>query len=468
MLRAQGMKKRVLSEQRILKAPKARIKPFLAFLIGFLALFACFHFFLSQISGGEAAALDKTPLDLSPRVPAFTQHGPPAPLFFSQAFGLSESRSPGFNLIPYSSLLDLEKATLSVNRRGEIFLDSIPSFSSSLFERAAGRGAQNEIILYSVDPHLQSAVSKLVASSRAAHVAVVAMEAKTGRIIAIDQNSKEFSNLALHASFPAASLFKIVTAAAALEKKAINAEEMVYYRGGTYTLERWNYRPDRSKDSQAMSVKEAMGKSCNPVFGRIALKHLNAGALSYYARRFGFNTDLSFDIPLPESMATIDEDDFGLSRTAAGFGRVFISPVHAASFISAIANRGNLLRPALVDQVSLPSGNLIYKSKPAIVQKAVSEETAQELLKMLEYTTTIGTSRRAFNRREGSTLENVRVAGKTGTLRGQNPRGINNWFVGTAPLEDPQISVAVIVVDPERITTRASEIGRMIFEEYFK
>ena len=69
---------------------------------------------------------------------------------------------------------------------------------------------------------------------------------------------------------------------------------------------------------------------------------------------------------------------------------------------------------------------------------------------------------------KAGSLSSIRVAAKTGTLRGEAPLGINNWFVATAPADNPKVAIAVIVVDPERISTKASEIGRDILRFYFE
>ena len=76
-------------------------------------------------------------------------------------------------------------------------------------------------------------------------------------------------------------------------------------------------------------------------------------------------------------------------------------------------------------------------------------------------TTTIGTSRKEF-------LGKVPwdVAAKTGTLKGENPKGLNHWFIGAAPLENPRIAISVIVIDPTQPTSKAAHLGRLILERY--
>jgi cell division protein FtsI/penicillin-binding protein 2 len=293
------------------------------------------------------------------------------------------------------------------------------------------------------------------------------MNPSNGAVLAIAGKSKSIDDIEYHAGFPAASLFKVVTAAAAVEHAGIASHSLIPFRGGNYTLNQANYYPDARRDQRVMSVGEAMGRSCNPVFGHIGVKYLNGQILSRYARQFGFNRNLQFEAPLPESSAWIPQDDlYELSRTSAGFGEVRVSPIHAAAFMSGIANGGMLPRPQIVDTVVSPDGTVIHKQKSEVLQRIVEESTAESLMEMMRNTTTIGTSRREFMRGSTPTLGPIDVAGKTGTLSGDNPQGLNNWFIGAAPISNPQIAVAVITVDP-RHSSKASHLARLVFQRYF-
>ena len=292
------------------------------------------------------------------------------------------------------------------------------------------------------------------------------MEPRTGRILAMADKSLTIDHLVLHAGFPAASLFKVVTTTAALERGGVQPQSMIRFRGGTYTLNQLNYRTDNLRDTRVMSVAEGLGRSCNPVFARLALNHLNPSILRHYARVFGFNSPLEFDIPLSQSSAFIPTDDFELSRAAAGFGDVFISPVHAAVLMSQIATSGVRPRPSLIDKVINAQGALSYKAIP-FGKRVLRSDTAETLLEMMESTTTIGTSRSEFMRRNQPVLPNIRVSAKTGTLTGTNPPGLNHWFIAAAPIEDPQIAIAIIVVDSRGANSKASRLGRRIIERYF-
>jgi cell division protein FtsI/penicillin-binding protein 2 len=177
---------------------------------------------------------------------------------------------------------------------------------------------------------------------------------------------------------------------------------------------------------------------------------------------------LDLEVPLATSTAYIpNEDAFELSRTAAGFGAVRISPVHAATLAAALANGGIMPKPFIIERITTSDGVTLEKRAPQMLHQVVRADTAKTLLDMMEYTTTIGTSRRAFMTYPGrSVLGSINVAGKTGTLSGNNPHGLHNWFIGAAPKEDPQIAVAVITVDAG-YTSKASLLARRTIQRAF-
>ncbi|MCB0311309.1 MAG: hypothetical protein KDD42_08740 [Bdellovibrionales bacterium] len=362
--------------------------------------------------------------------------------------------------------LRLEQVDLTFGNNGDVKLKSFPKLKTTVSGSLAALSQSRNVVFFSIDPNLQKFAESLVAQVRSPHVAVVAMDPTNGKVLAVAQKSNSIPSLALHAGFPAASLFKLVTSAAALERGAISPSSEIAFRGGTYTLEKWNYKPDRKRDNRHMNVAEALGRSCNPVFARIALNHLSPYLLRFYANTFGFNSQIDFDLPLSKSSAVIPSDDYGLSRTAAGFGAVKISPIHAAALMSGLANKGLVPRPILVNNVINSQGTTLYRAETEMIRRLTRAETSLKLLEMMEQTTTIGTSRKEFMVGKKPLLKDVRVAAKTGTLRGASPKGINNWFIAAAPIEDPKIAVSVVVVDPQHISTRASRLGRQMIQRF--
>ena len=363
----------------------------------------------------------------------------------------------------------LESVNFEINTYGDLFLDQIPKLATRYGSRLAGRGSEGEIVEFTADSKLQDFTAKLIATIKAPHVAAVVMDPTTGRILSMAGKSSTVKSPLTHAHFPSASLFKIVTSASALENGKVNPYTMINFRGGNYTLNASNYFPDTRKDVRKMALAEALGKSCNPVFARVGLRYSSSYLLRKYAKLFGYNSDLGFDVPLLDSMATIPDDSYELSRTAAGFGAVKMSPIHAAVMMSTIANGGALVKPRLVERVTTSDGTPIYEAPyREVLGRSLQSETAQTLMSMMHNTTTVGTSRRDFSGNNWLKQVGVKVAAKTGTLSGTNPRGLNRWFIAAAPIDKPTVAVAVLVVNPGNYLASPSRIGRQLIEQTLK
>ncbi len=331
-------------------------------------------------------------------------------------------------------------------------------------------GSGNRLFL-TLDPALQLKAMELLERHKVPWGAIVALDPKTGRVLAIASHSEEEplgKPVALRASFPAASLFKIITAAAAVERAGLTGDDRINFRGGNYTLSRVNALPDARLDRRSMTLAEALGKSVNPAFARVGINNLSAGMIEHYALSFGFNAPLPFDMPLEMSTFERPTNDYDTARTAAGFGPVTVSPLHAAALTGSIANNGLMMRPYIVDRVVSSDGKLRYQAKNSPMRTTVSATTARELLRMMQSTIESGTARRQFVRLQNPLLRSESVAGKTGTLSGTNPKGVYHWFVAAAPASAPEIAIATLVIDPGTARVKSTALGREILEQHFR
>ncbi len=319
-----------------------------------------------------------------------------------------------------------------------------------------------------LDSFLQERATLILERNRVPWGAIVALDPKTGRVLALAGHSSRdpsSSNVALRGSFPAASLFKLITAAAAVERAGVDGEEIVRFRGGNYTLGPSNYLPIASRDSRSMSVSDALGKSCNPVFAHLALNKLSTESLAQYAVNFGFNSTLPFEASVEASAFSLPADSYSFARTAAGFGDVQLSPLHAAVITGTLANGGEMMRPYLVSRVVGSDGNVLYQSRSARIRKSVLASTAREVLDMMVSTVSNGTARKQFKNIQQK-LPNYQIAAKTGTLTGSQPDGLYTWFVAAAPVENPQLAIASLVIDPGNARVKGSALGRQFMEQY--
>lgn len=306
-----------------------------------------------------------------------------------------------------------------------------------------------------VEPALQKKLTALLKSYVVPYGAIAAIEPATGRVLALAEYSHDdpkMTGLPLKAVYPAASIFKIVTGAALLEA-GVPADETVCYHGGKRRLSP-KLLEDSKRDRRCASLAQAMGHSTNVIFAKLAKRSLDAQGLRGWAERFGFNAPLPFAQPTDVSVANIPEDEFELAKTAAGFGEVFLSPLHAAMLTGAVGQGGVMMSPVL------------FEGEASQPRRVISQKTAAELADMMELTVTEGTGRRAFRERRRYVLGDARAAGKTGSLFGKNPFRDFSWFVGFAPKDSPKIAVAAVVVNGPIWRVRAPYLAREAMRLY--
>lgn len=318
--------------------------------------------------------------------------------------------------------------------------------------------------LLTLDPRLQARLERTLADAAAPYAATVLLDPRTGRVLAMAEYSRaepqRAAGLALRAISPAASIFKIVTAAALLEQ-GYSPDEPVCYHGGLHRLAPRNLEDDARRDRSCLPLTAAFGHSANVVFAKLADRGLSAELLRAEAERFLFNSPIPFAAAVEPSPATIPADRFGLANTAAGFGEVRLSPLHAAMLGAVVANRGVLVPPWVVELVE--GGEAPPALEPV---RVIDEKVAEQLAGMMRETVTRGTATRAFARPPRE-LRGVAVAGKTGSLNEQRPFRDHTWFVGYAPAEDPQVVVATVVVNGPLWRVRAPWVAREALAAYF-
>lgn len=355
-------------------------------------------------------------------------------------------------------------------RRAAQALPNAKLNSSGKFCSALPEGGS---VVYAINERVQRRAEKLMHDYKVPYAALVAIEPKTGRVLAAVSHSAlqpDWEQNGCYNLYPMASLFKIVTAAAALEEKKVSADTPFAYNG-KHTSESpkyWHVRPGRR--NQQMSLSMAMGKSVNPVFGRLAGEVVGRDPLQTYADRFGFNQEIFPGTQIVPSRAPVPAALEALMLTGAGLNReVRVSPYHAASIIGAVANGGVMMAPTLAQEVLDPHGVPIFIQKPSVLRRVVTPETAASLAHMLSTTVVSGTSRKAFHDRRGRPMfASLRVAAKTGSIDGKEPPGHYSWFAAYAPMEDPQIAIAALVINQNTWHIKATHLGEQALEAFFK
>jgi peptidoglycan glycosyltransferase len=314
---------------------------------------------------------------------------------------------------------------------------------------------------YTLDAELTRTVFHILSRGRVALGHVILLDSDTGRALAYA--STDLGQFPPTRSYPAASLVKVITAAAALDRAPEKANLPCRYRGSPYRLTPSRIDPPRSGNT--VSLRRALATSNNQCFAQLAVHAVGRDSLMEAIARFGW-----LDEPaLAHAAGSADpgEDRFDFGKLGCGLSGCRITPLHAAQLAATLA-RGELVAPRWIERVVDAGGRELPLTDTASRRQVVSPEIAARLRAMLVDTTKNGTARSAFRKRNGAPLLGpVEVAGKTGSLSGKNPGGRYEWFIGTAPADDPRIAIAVLLVQGERWWKNAAQVAAEVLHTVF-
>jgi peptidoglycan glycosyltransferase len=365
----------------------------------------------------------------------------------------------------------LTKGQIEIALADDISLSKFPTEINLPGEQ--GQPSNKAVVEYSFDAKLQEVIEASYRKTTPDYGAFVALDATTGRILSMvsyAHNPSDRENLALRATFPSASVFKVVTAAAAISENKFSGNTVIPYTGQNHTLYRTNvFHTGNNRWTRYVSLKEAFAKSINTVFGKIGAYNLHPAVLRDYADRFGFNRKIASDVPVQQGNAPIPDDPWGVAQASSGYTREnTMSPLQGSLIAATVVNNGVMMEPYLVQSVYQPDGTKLYTAQPTVSRQVVDTETAGEIRSLMRETISHGTCQktfRGFSRGECSLID---VGGKTGTLTGFNPLGKYDWFVGYAEYGGQKLAFASLTIHKDIWRVKSSQIAREVIESYFK
>lgn len=303
--------------------------------------------------------------------------------------------------------------------------------------------------------------------------AVVILQPRTGRVIALNSYINPSNDTTAESSLqgalfataqvPAASLAKLITATTAIEVAKYSPRSLIEFSGDRHTL--YSKQLKRKLDKkQSLMLREAFAYSVNPVFGRLGLFTLGSNNIYNYAQKYGFNTAIPFELPIEKSHFKKPEGDVELAELASGFnGSTKVSPMLGALMAGAVSNRGVMIAPTLVDSiVDLASDETVYKRKAVLWRRAASEQTASQLIPLMEDVVKYGTATTAFkNIKNSPRFNDFLYGGKTGS---KEMKGYGNadWFIGF--LKDStdaskDLACGIFLIHPPKWKVKSAYIG---------
>lgn len=262
------------------------------------------------------------------------------------------------------------------------------------------------------------------------------------------------------------STFKLLTTAMSLEEGVTSLSDHFVCTGrydvsGTI-LKCWRYYNPHG----AETLTQAVGNSCNPVFIQLA-QRLGMDKYYKYLDLFGITERTGIDFP-GEGYAILQNKKtagpVGLATMSYGQG-IAVTPIQLTTAISALGNKGKLMQPRLVKELTDNDGNVIEKYDVKEVRQIVSKQTSDEMCLIMEAVVDEGGSKQAK-------VSGYRIGGKTGTANkaknGKYSEETCSSFIGMAPMDDPKITVLVVVNNPKGTkfgSTTALPGGKIILEE---
>ncbi len=312
----------------------------------------------------------------------------------------------------------------------------------------------DQVVQYIAERELDKAYK----THNAKGASIIVMDPHTGRILALANrptyNLNEYSNVskdqtrnrAICDLFEPGSVFKIVTASAALEEKRITEEDKIFCENGSYRVA--NHTLHDHTSHGWLTFREVIEQSSNIGTTKIA-QMLGPEIVYKYVRLFGFGSKLGIDLQ-GEISGMIKEPRFW-SKTSIGavpIGQeVGVTTLQLASALSVIANGGQLMKPYIIEEIRDKQGRVIKRTSPTLIRKVISLDTAARISKMLTGVVEEGTGRMAQ-------IPGLTSAGKTGTAQKLDANGAYSHdkfvasFIGFAPVEDPVVTIVVSLDEP--------------------
>jgi hypothetical protein len=314
---------------------------------------------------------------------------------------------------------------------------------------------------YTLDAELMRHVFDVLRQGRVELGNVVVMDPVSGRVLAYAATDLE--HFPPTRTYPAASLVKVITAAAALDQSPGLARLPCRFSGSPYRLT--PARIDPPPTGRTISLRRALATSNNQCLAQLAVHALGSQSLLSAIARFGW-----LDPPARAHAAggaDPGQEPYDLGRLGCGLAGSRITPLHAAQLAATLVH-GELVAPRWVERVVDASDRELDLPAQPAPRRVLDPDLTQELRAMLVDTTQLGTARRAFRGRGGKPLLGpVSVAGKTGSLSGKSPDGRYEWFIGVAPADSPRIAVATLIVQDALWWRTASQIAADVLRAVF-
>lgn len=318
------------------------------------------------------------------------------------------------------------------------------------------------------DVFLAEKIDNLLRRFRPEHAIILMVDPKSNEIIAWgerrDNHVQEKPDYFIKNTFPAASLAKTITIAAAMESNRYSLTSEIPMIGASHTLYRNQLRVKDGFKGPFIQMQDAYAKSANPP---LALIGMNVGAdrLKSAAKKLGYN--MNFPAGLPgRSVYAPPDTGYGLAEASCGFTEATtLTPLLAAAQVRAILTKQPLEIPWANNL-----GGYAPKSRIALDVGKFTDNTYYGLREAMVRSVTHGTARKNISTKHMArkNFNALTIGGKTGSLDGPDPHGRYEWFMGFAQSkEDPSKAVVLVIMQVHDLqgmrSQPATQVAGMLF-----
>lgn len=332
------------------------------------------------------------------------------------------------------------------------------------FEKKTVPAVDGHVVTLTIDQHIQylteRALERAYTRWHAKGATAIVMNPQTGEILALanrptfDPNYYQKAspdsrrNRSITDMYEPGSVFKIVTASAALNEGTVTPETIFYCENGHYNYGGGRILHDVHSYGR-LTFEEVLIKSSNIGAVKIGAT-LKPDVFQSYVEKFGFGKPTGIDFPgeapgfcrPPSQWSKTSPYNIPIGH------EIMVTAIQITTAMAVLANGGNLVKPYLISRIQDQNGVTLRENYPVIKRRVIREEVAYKMRKILERVVNEGTGKSAK-------IDEIPTGGKTGTAqkvlpggRGYSHNSFMSSFVGMAPIEEPQLVMAVVLDDP--------------------
>ncbi len=360
-------------------------------------------------------------------------------------------------------------------------------------------------LFLTIDQDLQLLVEKEMEGK---HGAVVVLNPQNGNILAIvskpsfdpnlfakgisnadwrkliEDEYHPLTNRAIKGLYPPGSTYKIVMAAAGLEKGIIT-EDTTYYCPGYFKLGKRRYRCWKRGGHGKVNIHKALVRSCDVFFYQLGY-HLGIDTIAQYAMGFGLGSISGFD-PKNEKSGLVPTQAWKLKArkepwypgetisASIGQGYNIVTPLQLANLIASVGNGGTLFKPNIVKYIQKPNGDIIEETKPQVLGNLPIGKETLDIIRLA----LLGVVQEKGGTAWRARIPGIKTAGKTGTSQVVRMKESGDddpeeeipykfrdhaLFVAFTPFEEPSLAMSIIVEHGGHGGSTSAPIARKIIQ----